>query len=59
MMEKALTTLEFLSHDEQTRLLYEAREKALHDYASAIASAEEKGRDEGRREGWDEGHKWP
>ena len=38
-MEKAMTTLEFLSQDQQTRMLYEARQKALHDYASAIGSA--------------------
>ena len=57
VMEKALTTLEFLSHDEETRLLYEARQKALHDYASAIANAEEKGLEKGRKEGRDEGRK--
>ncbi len=51
MMQKALTTLEFLSQDEQTRMLYEARQKALHDYASAIGEAEDKGRVEGRMEG--------
>ncbi len=50
MMQKALTTLEFLSQDEQTRMLYEARQKALHDYASAIGEAEDKGRMEGRME---------
>ena len=36
MMVKVLTTLEFLSQDDQARYLYEARQKALHDYASAI-----------------------
>ena len=55
MMQKALTTLEFLSQDEQTRMLYEARQKALHDYASAIGEAEDKGRAEGREEGREEG----
>ncbi len=38
-MEKAMTTLEVLSQDDQTRLLYEARQMALHDYAPAIATA--------------------
>ena len=39
VMEKAMTTLEVLSQDDQTRLLYEARQMALHDYAPAIATA--------------------
>ena len=51
MMQKALTTLEFLSQDEQTRVLYEARQKALHDYVSAIGDAEERGETKGRMEG--------
>ena len=50
-MLKALTTLEFLSQDEEARRLYEARQKALHDYASAIGEALDKGRFEGRTEG--------
>ena len=49
-MEKALNVLEFLSQDEQTRLLYEARQKGLHDYVSAMVSAEEKGREEGEHQ---------
>jgi hypothetical protein len=40
-MEKALNMLEFLSQDQQIRLLYEARQKGLLDNVSAIASAEE------------------
>ena len=54
-MRKALTTLEFLSQDEEARQLYEARQKALHDYASAIGEARDKGRTEGRVEGREEG----
>ena len=50
-MLKALTTLEFLSQDEEARQLYEARQKALHDYASAIGAARDKGLTEGRTEG--------
>lgn len=46
-MEKALTALEFLSHDEQTRQRYEARQKALHDYATAIETANREGIEEG------------
>ncbi len=55
IMEKALNVLEFLSQDEKTRMLYEARQKGLHDYVSAIASAEEKGEKRGREEGREEG----
>ena len=47
VMEEAMTTLEFLSQDEKTRMLYEARQKALHDYASAIGNAEERGMEKG------------
>jgi hypothetical protein len=47
VMEKAMTTLEVLSQDDHTRLLYEARQMALHDYASAIARAKDEGREEG------------
>lgn len=50
IMEKALTALEYLSHDEQTRQRYEDRQKALHDYATAIETANRQGRQEGRQE---------
>lgn len=56
-MEKALNTLEFLSQDEQTRQRYEARQKALHDYASAITHATETGHATGRQEGRAEGER--
>ena len=49
-MEKAMTTLEFLSQDRQTRMLYEERQKGLHDYVSAIEDATEKGKIEGKLE---------
>lgn len=49
-MEKALNTLEFLSHDEQTRQRYDARQKALHDYATAIETAKREGREEGEHQ---------
>lgn len=55
IMEKALNTLEFLSHDEQTRQRYEARQKALHDYATAIETAKREGEEKGRQEGRQEG----
>ncbi|MHB1629112.1 MAG: Rpn family recombination-promoting nuclease/putative transposase [Bacilli bacterium] len=50
VMEKAMTTLEFLSQDRQTRILYEERQKGLHDYVSAIEDATEKGKLEGKLE---------
>lgn len=50
IMEKALNTLEFLSHDEQTRQRYDARQKALHDYATAIETAKREGREEGEHQ---------
>jgi len=50
VMAKALNTLEFLSQDEQTRQLYEARQKALHDYATAMETAQRVGREKGHQE---------
>jgi predicted transposase/invertase (TIGR01784 family) len=55
VMEKALDTLKFLSQDAKTREQYEARQKALHDYASAMRYAEDKGREEGLDKGREEG----
>ena len=48
-IQKALTTLEFLSQDREARELYEARQKALHDWVSNIEGAREEGREEGER----------
>ena len=42
-IQKALTTLEFLSQDEEARRLYEDRERALHDYVSDLEGAREEG----------------
>ncbi|MEK8130177.1 hypothetical protein WMW72_19925 [Paenibacillus filicis] len=53
--EKAMTTLEFLSQDAETRLEYEARLKFLRDETSRIegvkAEAKAQGPAEGRAEG--------
>ncbi|MFM9280355.1 Rpn family recombination-promoting nuclease/putative transposase [Paenibacillus sp. p-8] len=38
-----MTTLEFLSQDEEARRLYEARQKYLHDEASMIEGARAEG----------------
>ncbi|MGL4655217.1 MAG: Rpn family recombination-promoting nuclease/putative transposase [Sarcina sp.] len=39
-----------ISSDKKQRALYEMRQKALHDEANALYSAEEKGREKGREE---------
>ncbi|OFW77923.1 MAG: hypothetical protein A2201_08815 [Alicyclobacillus sp. RIFOXYA1_FULL_53_8] len=49
-MPKAMTTREFLRRDEETRRLYEERQRALHDYAWAMEDSKD-----GREEGWREG----
>ena len=49
-LKEAAETLEVLSHDEETRELYEARQKAIHDHISNIEGARKKGREEGRNE---------
>ncbi len=60
-IQKALTTLEFLSQDAETRRLYQERQRSLHDYVSDVEGAREegmeKGREKGREEGREEGRK--
>lgn len=50
MLKKAMTTLEFLSQDEQTRMEYEVRQKYLLDEASRVEGARAEGRAEGKEE---------
>ena len=45
-IKKATSILEIMSHDEDTRRAYEAREAALHDEATKIIEAEKKGKEE-------------
>ncbi len=40
---KTMTVLDYLSSDAQIRLLYEARQKGIRDYNSAISRATEEG----------------
>jgi predicted transposase/invertase (TIGR01784 family) len=54
-IKKAYHALEVLSHNEEARRLYEAREIALLDEALKMQSAEEKGREEGKAIGKEEG----
>lgn len=42
-IQKALTTLEFLSQDERARQLYEERQKALMTYLADVEGAREEG----------------
>ena len=50
MLKKAMTTLEFLSQDAQTRMEYEARLKFLRDEASRVEGAKAAGKVEGKEE---------
>lgn len=50
-LKKAMDTLEFLSQDREARRLYEERQKYLHDEASMIEWATEKGIEKGLVEG--------
>lgn len=49
-IKKATSILEIMSHDDDTRRAYDAREAALHDEMTKIIEAEEKGKEEGREE---------
>lgn len=50
-LKKAMTTLEFLSQDREARRRYEERQKFLHDEASALEWAAEKGMAQGIAQG--------
>ena len=47
--------LQVISQDEEKRLEYEAREKAIRDYNQIMLEAKQMGRAEGREEGREEG----
>lgn len=51
MMKKAVDLLERISQDKETRLLFEAREKAIHDEVSRMEEALSQGRAEGEIQG--------
>ncbi len=59
MMKKAVDVLEQLSQDEETHILFEARQKAIHDEVSrledAVALGKEEGEALGRIKGKEEG----
>lgn len=54
-LKKAMEKLEYLSQDQEARRLYEERQKYLHDEASALEWAAEKGVQEGLMKGLEEG----
>jgi len=54
-LKKAMDTLEFLSQDQEARRLYEERQKYLHDEASMIEWATERGMKKGLERGLSEG----
>jgi predicted transposase/invertase (TIGR01784 family) len=56
-INQAILVLRELNADEKMRYLADMREKALHDEATAINTAEKRGRIEGRKEGIAEGRK--
>ena len=50
-IQSAYKTLQVVSQDDQKRMEYEAREKAIRDYNQGMLEAEERGREEGIKEG--------
>lgn len=50
-IKKAYDLLKVMSKDKEARALYLAREMALHDEATRIEEAEERGKKEGKKEG--------
>lgn len=56
-LEKAMDTLQHLSQDSEARILYEARQKYLHDEASMLEGAKQAGIKAGMKAGMQEGLK--
>jgi len=54
-VQDAMQRIKDLSADQETQHLAFVRERALHDEASLLQDAEDKGREEGREEGKEEG----
>ena len=50
-IKSAYKTLQVISQDEEKRMAYEAREKALRDYNQGMLEAELRGQEIGRKEG--------
>ncbi|AGB41985.1 hypothetical protein Halha_2100 [Halobacteroides halobius DSM 5150] len=56
-LKEAAERLEILSHDEETREIYESRQKAIHDQITNIQEAAKEAREEGLEEGEKKGRK--
>ncbi len=54
-IKNAYDLLQIISQDEKARMIYEARQKEIHDQLTRIKSAKKEGRIEGRKEGRVEG----
>lgn len=54
-IESAYEHLQVISQDEEKRLEYEARQKAIWDYNQMMLEAEERGREEGEQRGREQG----
>jgi len=54
-IKNAYDLLRIISQDEKARMIYEARQKEIHDQLTRIKSAKDEGRAEGREEGREEG----
>ena len=50
-IQSAYKTLQVITQDDQKRMEYEARQKALRDYNQGMLEAEERGEKRGREEG--------
>ena len=54
-IQSAYKTLQVISQDDQKRMEYEARQKALRDYNQGMLEAEERGEKRGEKRGREEG----
>ena len=54
-IQSAYNTLQVISQDEEKRIEYEAREKALRDYSQGMFEAEQRGEERGLEKGREEG----
>ena len=54
-IKSAYETLQVISQDDEKRMEYEAREKAIRDYNQGMLEAEQRGEQRGRKEGRETG----
>ncbi|GAB6137410.1 hypothetical protein [Halanaerobaculum tunisiense] len=56
-LREAAERLEVLSHDQETREIYESRQKAIHDQITNIKEAAKEAKEEGIKKGKEKGRK--